>query len=167
MTHILVDSIVAPPEHANEFSEAIVLLSPSFYVNDHMQYFQPEIRDAAASASAAGAAFLLPNATKRSQHGLRPAGAVMANFNQPYKTNAASAAAACAALASCAHATWWASDGPAAYRAAVLAQCRRLRVDSSRVLFAPPVGIIDFVERLGAADVSACFCAQHRLKCSL
>jgi protein O-GlcNAc transferase len=155
MTHVLVDSVVAPPEHANEFSESMVLLPPTFYVNDHMQYFQPEIRDAAAAAAAAGAVFLAPNVTNRLQHGLRPSGAVMANFNQPYKMNAASARAACLALASSSDATWWVSDGPAVYRAAVASACAREGVGSSRIKFSPPVGIIQFVERLGAADVSS------------
>ena len=154
MTHVLVDSLVAPPDHAAEFSESIVLLPPTFYVNDHMQYFRPEIRDAAAAAIAAGDSFLSPNVTRRVQHGLPPKGTVMANFNQPYKMNSASARAACLALASSANTTWWASDGPAVYRAAVLAACRRLGVSSSRILFSPPVGIIEFAERLGAADVS-------------
>jgi predicted O-linked N-acetylglucosamine transferase (SPINDLY family) len=157
MTHVLVDSLVAPPDHAAEFSESIVLLPPTFYVNDHMQYFRPEIHDAAAAAIAAGDSFLSPNVTRRLQHGLPSDGTVMANFNQPYKMNSASARAACIALASSANTTWWASDGPAVYRAAVLAACRRLGVSSSRILFSAPVGIIDFVERLGAADVSQHF----------
>ena len=155
MTHILVDSVVAPPEHAAEFSESIVLLPPTFYVNDHMQYFRPEIRDAAAAAAAAGARFLVSNATSRLQHGLPAAGAVVANFNQPYKMNAASARAVCLALSLNENAVWWASDGPAVYRTAVAAACRGVGVNSSRVKFSPPVGIIKFVERLGAADVSA------------
>jgi hypothetical protein len=115
MTHILVDSLVAPPDHAAEFSESIVLLPPTFYVNDHMQYFRPEIRDAAAAAAAVGPGYLLPNITSRLQHKLPLAGAVMANFNQPYKMNAASVRAACVALASNSNTTWWTSDGPAVY----------------------------------------------------
>jgi protein O-GlcNAc transferase len=168
MTHVLVDSLVAPPDHAAEFSESIVLLPPTFYVNDHMQYFRPEIHDAAAAAIAAGDLFLSPNVTRRLQHGLPSEGTVMANFNQPYKMNSASARAACLALASSANTTWWASDGPAVYRAAVLVACRRLGVSSSRILFSAPVGIIEFVERLGAADVSQYFFySQIRLRCIL
>ena len=35
------------------------------------------------------------------------------------------------------------------------AACARVGVNSSRIKFSPPVGIIKFIERLGAADVSA------------
>ena len=117
MSHILVDSIVAPPDHAAEFSESIVLLPPTFYVNDHLQYFRPEIHDAAAAAAAALERFLSPNVTSRLQHHLPTHGTVMANFNQPYKMNHDSARAACQALASNPNATWWTSDGPAVYAA--------------------------------------------------
>jgi hypothetical protein len=41
------------------------------------------------------------------------------------------------------------------YRAAVSAACRHVGVSSARIKFSPPVGIIKFVERLGAADVRA------------
>jgi hypothetical protein len=37
----------------------------------------------------------------------------------------------------------------------VTAACARVGVNSSRIKFSPPVGIIKFIERLGAADVSA------------
>ena len=160
MTHIMVDSLVAPPEHAAEFAESIVLLPPTFYVNDHMQYFRPEIRDAAAAATAAGASFLAPNVTSRLLQGLPSSGSVMANFNQPYKMSTASVHAACVTLASVTNTTWWVSDGPAVYRAAVSAACRHVGVSSARIKFSPPVGIIKFVERLGAADVRA---RKHRL----
>jgi predicted O-linked N-acetylglucosamine transferase (SPINDLY family) len=40
------------------------------------------------------------------------------------------------------------------YKAAVATACKGVGVSSSRIKFSAPVGIIKFIERLGAADVS-------------
>jgi predicted O-linked N-acetylglucosamine transferase (SPINDLY family) len=69
----LTDPIATPPELRGAFSERLVYLSPSYYLNDHARYHELEARNVNAREEA------------RRDAGLPQSAFIFGNMNQPYK----------------------------------------------------------------------------------
>ena len=149
MQHMVVDRVVAPPEHQAQFSERLMVVPNSYFCNDHRQQAEwsaignlPAPRSAAAVAAARAPYKELPST-----------GILLACFNQLYKIDEPVFKVWMGALKAQVGAVLWLLKFPPVAVASISKQAKALGVAKERVVFGNTLPKKEYLERASVADL--------------
>ena len=146
MQHMIVDRVVAPPEHQSQFSERLMVVPNSYFCNDHRQQKQW----AAIGAAPTGA----DRSVARAPYPELPAsGMVLACFNQLYKIDDAVFKVWMSALKAKTSAVLWLLKFPPIAVTNIVKEARAHGVADGQVVFGNTLAKKEYLERAVQADL--------------
>ncbi|CAM9198426.1 unnamed protein product [Chrysoparadoxa australica] len=139
MDYLIADSTVVPSAQRQFYSESIISLPHSYFVNDYKQSSQE---------------VLTGTPPAREEHGLTPDATVLVCFNRPHKIDPAIFEVWLKVLQRAPRAVLWLLDGGKEVRDNLREAAARVGVSSDRLVFAPVLPKREHLQRLRLADLA-------------